>query len=78
MRCREGGGAPAPSPGHSGGKRREVRVGGKRVKTVDAHCHVNVPACPHIIKGTPLERAGGGGAGVGGPEATCWDPIASL
>ena len=25
------------------GKRRQVTVGGKRVKTIDVHAHVNVP-----------------------------------
>ena len=68
-----GGGAPPPAA-VPGGKRREVRVGGKRIKTVDAHCHVNVPDVAAILKGTPLERAGGGGAGAGGPEGNMLGP----
>ena len=71
----QGGGAPAPAA-VPGGKRREVRIGGKRVKTVDAHCHVNVPEVADMLKGTPLERAGGGGAGAaaGGPEGVLLGP----
>ena len=54
-------GAAATVPG----KRREIKVGGKRVKTVDAHCHVNVPEVADMLKGTPLERAAGGGGAAG-------------
>jgi aminocarboxymuconate-semialdehyde decarboxylase len=63
--------APTVAPG---GKRREVRVGGKRVKTVDAHCHVGIPEVAELLKGTPLERAAGGGAGAGGPENNMLGP----
>src|SRR5215471_1492034 len=35
-------------------KRREVIVGGRRVKTVDVHAHCAVPAVLEIVKGTPL------------------------
>jgi len=38
-------------------KRREVRIGGKRVKTVDAHCYVIVPEVSDMLKGTNLESA---------------------
>ncbi len=41
-------------------KHKPVMVAGKRVKTVDVHCHVNVPA-PDFLKGTPFERFRGGG-----------------
>ena len=44
------------------GTRREVRINGKRVKTVDVHCHCTVDV-RDIVKGTILERAGGGGGG---------------
>jgi aminocarboxymuconate-semialdehyde decarboxylase len=41
--------------------RREVRVAGKRVKVVDVHAHATIPGVADVIKGTPLERGGGGG-----------------
>src|SRR6185312_2816292 len=41
-----------------GGKRRQVMVGGKRVKTVDIHCHVSIPEVSELLKGTPLDRTG--------------------
>jgi len=37
--CSLGGAAPAPGQG----RRREVAVNGKRVKTVDIHAHTIVP-----------------------------------
>src|SRR5258708_13497761 len=38
--------------------RRQVSVGGRRVKTVDMHAHVAVPAdLVDIVKGTPLENS---------------------
>lgn len=55
-----------------GGKRREVKVGGKRVKTVDAHCHARVPEVAELLKGTPLEKAGA--AEPGGPEVSRLGP----
>jgi predicted TIM-barrel fold metal-dependent hydrolase len=54
-------------------KRREVMVGGKRVKTVDAHCHVAVPEAAELIKGTPLERAAAAGINPG-PEGNRLGP----
>jgi aminocarboxymuconate-semialdehyde decarboxylase len=41
-------------------KRRLVTVGGHRVKTVDVHAHVTVPEAIDLLKGTNLERRGGG------------------
>jgi aminocarboxymuconate-semialdehyde decarboxylase len=38
--------------------RREVRVGGKRVKVVDVHAHANIAEVADVVKGTPLERYG--------------------
>jgi len=55
-------------------KRREVMVGGKRVKTVDAHCHVNVPEVSGMLKGTSLEAALGGAANVALPELNLLGP----
>jgi aminocarboxymuconate-semialdehyde decarboxylase len=39
---------PAPT-------RREVIVGGRRIKTVDVHAHCAVPAVLEVVKGTPFE-----------------------
>src|SRR5262245_8646353 len=37
--------------------RRQVTVGGRRVKTVDVHAHTAVPAdLVDIVRGTPLEN----------------------
>jgi len=36
-------------------KRREITIGGRRVKTVDVHAHCAVPAVLDVVKGTPLE-----------------------
>src|SRR2546427_632720 len=36
-------------------KHAPVMVAGRRVKTVDVHCHVNVPGVTDFLKGTPLE-----------------------
>ena len=54
-------------------RRRTVRVGGRRVKTVDIHAHVVIPEATSLLKGTPLEGRGGAGGGAGasqvmGPE----------
>ena len=39
-------------------QRRDVTVGGRRIKTVDVHAHTAVPdALIDIVKGTPLEQA---------------------
>jgi len=35
-------------------------VGGRKIKTVDMHCHVNVPEAKQLIQGTPLEAVPGG------------------
>lgn len=36
--------------------RREVRVAGRRVKTIDAHAHTFIPAAVDVVRGTDLER----------------------
>ncbi len=56
------------------GKRREVRVGGKRVKTVDAHCHVNIPEALELLKGTPLEIPPGSANNALFPELNLLGP----
>lgn len=50
------------------GPRREVRVGGKRVKVVDVHAHATFAEVADVLKGTPLERYGRGAVGSLGPE----------
>src|SRR6266851_5639183 len=48
-------------------KRREVIVGGRRVKVIDVHCHCVVPEVAEVVKGTKFAaNAGGGGGGRGG------------
>ena len=49
--------APAPQAG----KRREIRVGQRRVKTVDVHSHIALPEAAEVLKGTPLEKLAAGG-----------------
>ncbi|PYQ77443.1 MAG: hypothetical protein DMG01_14940 [Acidobacteria bacterium] len=40
--------------GAAPGKRREVVIGGRRVKTVDIHAHTFVPEVWDLVKATPL------------------------
>ena len=42
-------------------KHAPVRIRGRRVKTVDIHCHITVPEATGLLRGTPLEKAGDGG-----------------
>ncbi len=46
------------------GKRREVTIGGRRVKTVDLHAHCFVPEVVELIKNTPLAQAAKGNLGL--------------
>jgi aminocarboxymuconate-semialdehyde decarboxylase len=54
----------------TGSGRRQVMVGGRRVKVIDVHAHCVIPAVAEVVKGTPLEKSGGGGGGnsVLGPQ----------
>jgi aminocarboxymuconate-semialdehyde decarboxylase len=45
--------------------RREVHVGGKRVKVVDIHAHATFAEVEDLVKGTALERYGRGAARLG-------------
>jgi predicted TIM-barrel fold metal-dependent hydrolase len=38
-------------------KHRPVMVGGRKIKTVDMHCHIVVPEAAGLLQGTPLEGA---------------------
>jgi len=50
-------GLPSLQIGAPPGKRREVFVGGRRVKTVDVHAHCFVPEVWDLVKDTPLAAA---------------------
>jgi aminocarboxymuconate-semialdehyde decarboxylase len=50
-------GFPAPQVGAAPGKRREVSIGGRRVKTVDVHAHTFVPEVWDLVKDTPFADA---------------------
>jgi len=49
--------SPSSSPAPRPGRRREVVVNGKRVKTVDIHAHTIVPEAAAVIN-HPLEAPG--------------------
>lgn len=50
-------------------KRRQVTVGGRRVKVVDVHAHCVVPEVADVVKDTKLTRTGNQGPGqILGPE----------
>ena len=49
--------------------RRQISIGGKRIKVIDAHAHLSVPAVGAVVKGTPFERNGNAAPNqVIGPE----------
>lgn len=52
----------APQASRPGAKHAPVRVAGRAVKTVDVHCHVNVPEAIDFLKGTSLESRAVGAA----------------
>ena len=55
-------GAQAPAT------RRQVSLGGKRIRVVDVHAHCTVPEVAAVVKGTKFEDEGGpGGARALGP-----------
>jgi aminocarboxymuconate-semialdehyde decarboxylase len=47
----QGSGAQGPN------RRREVSVGGQRIKTIDVHCHCTVPDVFELVQGTAMEKA---------------------
>ena len=51
---------PTPQAG-AAPKRREIRVGQRRIKTVDVHSHIALPEAAEVLKGTPLEKIAAGG-----------------
>jgi aminocarboxymuconate-semialdehyde decarboxylase len=44
------------------GARRQVTVGGRRIKVIDIHAHCVIPV-EEVVKGSPLAKMGGGGGG---------------
>jgi aminocarboxymuconate-semialdehyde decarboxylase len=58
QRGRGAGAAPATGPV----QRREVSIGGKRIKVIDVHSHCTVDGVAEVVKGTPFERQAGGRA----------------
>ena len=42
-------------------KRREISIGRKRIKVIDAHGHLAIAAVAGVVKGTPYERNGNTG-----------------
>ena len=57
-------GLSARQVGAKPGKRRELTIGGRRVKTVDLHAHCFVPEVIDLIKDTPLAQAAKGNLGL--------------
>jgi aminocarboxymuconate-semialdehyde decarboxylase len=43
-----------PQIGAAAGKRREVVIGGRRIRTIDIHAHTFVPEVWDLVKETPL------------------------
>jgi aminocarboxymuconate-semialdehyde decarboxylase len=58
-------GAFSQAPQTGASKRREVTIGGRRVKVVDIHAHCAIPEVTEVLKGTPLARYGQGGGRLG-------------
>jgi aminocarboxymuconate-semialdehyde decarboxylase len=40
--------------------RRQVSIGGKRIRVIDVHAHATVSEVDPVVKGTPYEKQGGG------------------
>src|SRR5688572_29161271 len=56
-------GAPARAQAPQGAAvRRQVSIGGRRVRVIDVHAHCIIPVA-EIVKGTPLAASGGGAGG---------------
>ena len=53
-------GAAFAQVGAPAGKRREVSIGGKRIKTVDVHAHCFVPEVVDVLKDSPLAQTARG------------------
>ena len=60
--------AQAPAGAGAAAPRREVRVGGQRVKVVDVHSHANIAEVADVVKDTPLARYTRGAGRALGPD----------
>jgi aminocarboxymuconate-semialdehyde decarboxylase len=58
--CDAAAGMTSAQIGAAPGKRREVVIGGRRIKTVDIHAHTFVPEVWDLVKDTPLAAAARG------------------
>src|SRR5688572_10835826 len=48
--------------------RRQITIGGRRVRVIDVHAHCVIPDVAEVVKGTPLaSNAAGGGGNILGP-----------
>ena len=60
--CAHSSQAPAPVPrAGAAPKRREIRIGQRRIKTVDVHSHIALPEAAEVLMGTALEKLAAGG-----------------
>src|SRR4029453_1113395 len=51
------------------GGRRQISIGGKRIRVIDAHAHLSIRNVADVVKGTPFERNGGAAANqIIGPD----------
>jgi len=58
----------AQAPPAAPAVRRQVTIGGRRVRVIDVHAHCVVPEVAAVVKGTPLaSNAAGGGGNILGP-----------
>jgi aminocarboxymuconate-semialdehyde decarboxylase len=72
-----GGRRPSAQPAQAG-RRRRVTIGGKRVRTVDVHCHTAIPEVARLTQGTPLERRAQRQLAVPGNNPTLDKRIATM
>jgi aminocarboxymuconate-semialdehyde decarboxylase len=54
--------AQVPTPQQGAAKRREIRIGQRRIKTVDVHSHIALPEAAEVFRGTPLEKLAAAGS----------------
>lgn len=51
--------------------RRQISIGGRRIKVIDIHAHCGIPAVEQVVRGTPLEMTVGENRLLG-PEWLDW------
>jgi aminocarboxymuconate-semialdehyde decarboxylase len=65
---RQGGGRGGQAAPAGPVVRREVSIGGKRVRVIDVHCHCMIPEAVEVVKGTPWQQGAPAGNQVIGPQ----------